>query len=228
MGVKGCTSWIKRQELYCSRRVGYGSTELSPAISFAKANDSGNAAKGILETVEYIEVKVINDKRQMVPVNTQGEICVRGHCVFMGYWGDEEKTREVLDEGRWYHTGDLGVIDEEGYLRIVGRIKDMIIRGGENIYPIEVEEFLSTHPAVLEVHICGVPDERMGEEACAWIHLREGMKLTENEVKEYCKGKISHFKVPRYIMLVEGFPKTQTGKIKKFEMSRISKEKLNL
>ncbi|GFS56880.1 medium-chain acyl-CoA ligase ACSF2, mitochondrial [Nephila pilipes] len=209
-------------------QVGYGSTELSPGIAFAKANDSDNAAKGILETIEYVEVKIINDKRHIVPVNTQGEICARGHVTFMGYWGDEEKTKEVLDETGWYHTGDLGVMDEDGCLRIVGRIKDMIIRGGENIYPVEVEEYLSTHPSIQEVHICGVPDERLGEEACAWIHLKEGAELTEQEVKEFCKGKISHFKIPRYVMFVQGFPKTHTGKIKKFEMSKVSKEKLNL
>ncbi|GFW24661.1 medium-chain acyl-CoA ligase ACSF2, mitochondrial [Trichonephila clavipes] len=210
-------------------QVGYGATETSPAVACNKLiDDFENVTKGILQPLEYVETKVINDKGHVVPINTQGELCVRGHNVFMGYWQEKNPSKQAPDKLRWYHTGDLAVMNEYGYIRIVGRIKDMIIRGGENIYPLEVESFISTHPSVLEVHICGIPDERMGEEACAWIHVKKGMSLNEKEVKEFCKGKISHFKIPRYIMFVEDFPKTHSGKIKKFEMSKISAEKLNL
>lgn len=210
-------------------QVGYGATETSPAVACNKLiDDFENVTKGILQPLEYVETKIINDKGQVIPVNTRGELCVRGHNVFIGYWQEKKPSKEIPDKLRWYHTGDLAVMNEYGFIRIVGRIKDMIIRGGENIFPLEVESYLSSHPAVLEVHICGVPDERMGEEACAWINLKKNMNLTEKEVKEFCKGKISHFKIPKYIMFVEEFPKTQSGKIKKFEMSRISAEKLNL
>ncbi|GFT22818.1 medium-chain acyl-CoA ligase ACSF2, mitochondrial [Nephila pilipes] len=210
-------------------QVGYGATETSPAVACNKLTDDfENVAKAIMQPIEYVETKVINDKGQIVPVNSKGELCVRGHNVFMGYWEKEEGIKAIPDKLRWFHSGDLAVMNEYGYIKIVGRIKDIIIRGGENIYPLEVESFISTHPAVLEVHICSVPDERMGEEACAWINLKKNMNLNEEEVKQFCKGQISHFKIPKYIMFVKDFPKTHSGKIKKFEMSRISAEKLNL
>ncbi|GIY95506.1 medium-chain acyl-CoA ligase ACSF2, mitochondrial [Caerostris extrusa] len=201
-------------------QVGYGCTETSPAVASNRyVEDFHNVEHSIMQPIEYTE---------LVPVNTQGELCVRGHNIFVGYWGDEEKTAEAIDKTHWYHTGDLAMMTEYGFVKLVGRIKDMIIRGGENIYPLEVENFINTHPAVREVHICGVPDKRMGEEACAWLLLKDGMHLTEEEVKAFCKGKISHFKIPRYIMFVEEFPKTESGKIKKIEMTKISIEKLNL
>ncbi|KAF8781965.1 Medium-chain acyl-CoA ligase ACSF2 like protein [Argiope bruennichi] len=209
--------------------VGYGATETSPAICITKRDDYfENIVNGVMKLIEYSEAKIVDSNGEVVPVNTQGELCARGHVTFLGYWDEEKKTAEVLDKARWYHTGDLATMNEYGFVKIVGRIKEMIIRGGENIYPQEVENFLNSHPAVLEVHVCGVPDQRMGEEACAWICLKEGMNLTAEQVKEFCKGKISHFKIPRYIMFVEEFPKTQSGKVKKFEMSKISIEKLKL
>jgi fatty-acyl-CoA synthase len=144
----------------------------------------------------------------------------------LGYWNDEEQTRDTIDDARWLHSGDLGIMDDEGYLRIVGRIKDMIIRGGENIYPREVEEFLYTHPAINEVQVFGIPDPRMGEEVCAWIQLEEGKSMTEEEVKAYCKGQITHFKIPKHIRFVDEFPMTVTGKIQKFRMSEMMVEEL--
>ncbi|GIY52332.1 medium-chain acyl-CoA ligase ACSF2, mitochondrial [Caerostris darwini] len=231
-GAASSASLIKeiRDELDIPHlQVGYGCTETSPAVASNRyVEDFHNVEHSIMQPIEYIELKVINNKNQLVPVNTQGELCVRGHNIFVGYWGDEEKTAEAIDKTHWYHTGDLAMMTEYGFVKLVGRIKDMIIRGGENIYPLEVENFINTHPAVREVHICGVPDKRMGEEACAWLLLKDGMHLTEEEVKAFCKGKISHFKIPRYIMFVEEFPKTGSGKIKKIEMTKISIEKLSL
>ncbi|KAG8185724.1 hypothetical protein JTE90_000712 [Oedothorax gibbosus] len=209
--------------------VGYGITETSPAVALNGINEEfENIAKGILKPVEYVEVKVIDDKNNLVPINTDGELCVRGHNVFIGYWNDTEKTSKVLDETRWYHTGDIGVMNDEGCVKIVGRKSDLIIRGGVNIYPLEIENFLNTHTAILEVHACGVPDDRLGEEVCVWISVKKDMKLSEEEIRIFCKGQISHYKVPRYIMFVEEFPKTQSGKIQKFEMTKISIKKLNL
>jgi fatty-acyl-CoA synthase len=145
-----------------------------------------------------------------------------------GYWGDEERTREAIDVSRWMHTGDLATLDEDGYCNIVGRIKDMVIRGGENIYPREVEEFLYTHPKVADVQVFGVPDERFGEQLCAWIHVQDGETLTEEEILEFCQGRIAHYKVPRYIRFVEAFPMTVTGKIQKFIMRQKMIEELKL
>lgn len=146
----------------------------------------------------------------------------------LGYWDDEAKTREAIDAGGWMHTGDLAVIDDEGYCNIVGRIKDMVIRGGENIYPREIEEFLYAHPKVLDVQVVGIPDEKFGEELCAWIIVREGESLSEDEVRAYCQGQIAHYKIPRYIRFVDGFPMTVTGKIQKFQIRQKMKEELGL
>lgn len=145
-----------------------------------------------------------------------------------GYWDDEEKTRETIDQGGWLHSGDIGIMDDEGYVRVTGRIKDMIIRGGENIYPREVEEFLYTHEKIQEVQIVGVPDERLGEQVCAWIKCHEGQSLTEDEVRAFCKNKITHFKVPVYIRFVEDYPMTVTGKIMKFKMRETMIEELGI
>jgi fatty-acyl-CoA synthase len=139
----------------------------------------------------------------------------------LGYWENEEATRDVIDAARWMHTGDLAVMDDEGYVNVVGRIKDMIIRGGENIYPREIEEFLYTHPAVADVQVIGVPDERYGEQVCAWIVLREGADLDEDGVQEYCSGQIARFKIPRYVRFVDAFPMTVTGKVQKFKMREV-------
>ncbi|GFS55397.1 medium-chain acyl-CoA ligase ACSF2, mitochondrial, partial [Trichonephila inaurata madagascariensis] len=209
--------------------IAYGSTENSPVVAInGEDEEFQNAVKGILPLIEYVECKVVDSKGKVVPVNNEGELCVRGHGMFLGYWNDEAKTSEVLSETNWYSTGDLTTMNEDGYIKIVGRKKDMIIRGGENIYPLEIENFLNTHPSILEVNVVGVPDKRMGEEICAWIVVKKDMNLTEENVKEFCKGKLSHFKVPRYIMFVDDFPKTPSGKIKKYEMVKISTEKLNL
>ncbi|KFM67040.1 Acyl-CoA synthetase family member 2, mitochondrial, partial [Stegodyphus mimosarum] len=209
--------------------IAYGSTENSPGVASSRLDDDFEyALKGIMKPLEFVELKVIDENGCLVPVNTQGELCVRGHGLFMGYWDDKEKTDEVVDKTRWYHTGDISTMNEYGSIKILGRKKDMVIRGGENLYPQEIENFLHTHPAVLEIHVVGVPDKRMGEELCAWIFLKEGMKVSEEDIKMFCKGKISHFKIPRYIIFVEDFPKTTSGKIQKFEMKKRSIQMLNL
>ena len=156
----------------------------------------------------------------------EGELVTRGYSTMLGYWEDKEKTAEAITSDRWFHTGDVAVIEENGYGRIVGRMKDMIIRGGENIYPREIEEFLHTHPAIREAQAFGVSDMRLGEELCAWIKLNEGEGLEEAELRQFCRGKISHFKIPRYIEFVDEFPTTVTGKIQKFAMREIVEKKL--
>jgi fatty-acyl-CoA synthase len=153
-----------------------------------------------------------------VPRGSTGELCTRGYSVMLGYWNDPERTAEAIDQGRWMHTGDLATMDGEGYVNIVGRIKDMIIRGGENVYPREVEEFLYKHPDVQDVAVVGVPDERYGEEIMAWLIPRAGAELDPEQVREFCRGKIAHFKVPRYVEVVDEFPMTVTGKVQKFKL----------
>jgi fatty-acyl-CoA synthase len=158
----------------------------------------------------------------------QGELCTRGYSVMLGYWNNEEATRGAIDAARWMHTGDLATMDDEGYLNIVGRIKDMIIRGSENVYPREIEEFLYSHPKVQDVQVIGVPDVRLGEEIMAWVRLREGQTATVEEIRDYCRGKIAHYKVPRYVKFVDGFPMTVTGKVQKFVMREASVKDLGL
>jgi fatty-acyl-CoA synthase len=157
-----------------------------------------------------------------------GELCTRGYSVMRGYWDNPAATAEAIDAARWMHTGDLATMDEEGYVNIVGRIKDMVIRGGENIYPREIEEFLYGHPAIVDVQVVGVPDARYGEELCAWVRLREGHTLTVEELREYCAGRIAHYKIPRYLRITDEFPLTVTGKVQKFRMREISIEELGL
>jgi fatty-acyl-CoA synthase len=167
----------------------------------------------------HVEVNIDDPETGRVAARGEsGELCTRGYSVMLGYWEDEAATRAAIDEARWMHTGDLATMDEDGYVNIVGRIKDMIIRGGENIYPREIEEFLYTHPDVSDVQVIGVPDVKYGEELMAWVKVREGATLTEDALKEYCKGKIAHYKVPRYVKFVGEFPMTVTGKIQKFKM----------
>jgi fatty-acyl-CoA synthase len=161
-------------------------------------------------------VKIVDADGKIVPRGVKGELLTRGYSVMLGYWGDEEKTRETIDAARWMHTGDLAVIDEQGFATIVGRAKDMVIRGGENIYPREIEEFLYKHPKILDVQCVGVPDAKYGEELCACIVLRPGMEANEDEIRDFCKGQIAHYKVPRHIRFVTGFPMTVTGKIQKY------------
>jgi fatty-acyl-CoA synthase len=156
-----------------------------------------------------------------------GEICCRGYSVMQGYWDEPARTKETIDSGGWLHSGDLGTMDGEGYVRIVGRLKDMIIRGGENVYPRELEEFLYTHPAVQEVQVFGVPDHKFGEQVCAWIKLRAGHTLSEDDVRAFCKDRIAHFKVPRYVRFVDTIPMTVTGKAQKFKMREAMEKELS-
>ena len=200
--------------------IAYGMTETSP-VSCQSSTDTPLAKR--MSTVgkvqPHLEVKIISPETgEVVAPGTSGELCTRGYSVMHGYWGDEAKTREAIDAEGWMHSGDLATMDAEGYVNIVGRIKDMVIRGGENIYPREIEEFLHTHPQVQDVQVVGVPDQRFGEELCAWVITKPGQQLTEDDLRAYCKGKIAHYKVPRYIQFVEAFPMTVTGKIQKFKI----------
>jgi fatty-acyl-CoA synthase len=212
-------------------RIGYGATELGPCTT---GSILGDTVERRMETVgaplDFVEVKIVDPiSGEIVKIGEQGELLARGHNVMLGYWDEEEKTREVITDSKWYKTGDLATMDDTGYVKIVGRTKEMIIRGGENIYPKEIEELLHTHPAVLDAYVVGVPDERMGEECCAWIKLRNsGDKLTPDEVKTFCKDKITYFKIPKYILFVEDFPLTGTGKAQKFIMREKSCEILGL
>ncbi len=199
--------------------IGYGQTEVSPLNHMTLPNDSlERRTETVGRAVPWVEIKVVDESNRVVPVGEKGEICTRGYSVMREYWNDPERTAETIDEAGWLHSGDLATMDEEGYVRIVGRIKDMIIRGGENIYPREVEEFLYQHPAISEVQVFGIPDEKMGEEVCAWVQLNEGQSMTEDELKAFCKDQITHFKIPRHVRFVTEYPMTVTGKIQKFVM----------
>ena len=197
--------------------IAYGMTETSP-VSFQSATDDPVALRvaTIGRVHPHLEVKIVDGDGRIVPRGVKGELLTRGYSVMLGYWGDEEKTREAIDAAGWMHTGDLAVIDEQGFAAIVGRAKDMVIRGGENIYPREIEEFLYRHPKVLDVQCVGVPDPKYGEELCACIVLRPGMEAGEDEIRDFCRGQIAHYKIPRYIRFVPGFPMTVTGKIQKY------------
>jgi fatty-acyl-CoA synthase len=209
--------------------IAYGMTETSP-VSFQSSTDDPIERR--VSTVGRIhphcEVKIIDAEGRIVPRGVAGELCTRGYSVMLGYWADEARTAEVLDSNGWMHTGDLGVLDEQGYCNIVGRIKDMVIRGGENIYPREVEEFLYQHPAIRDVQVVGVPDRKFGEELCAWIILREGVTLDERGLRSFCEGQIAHYKIPRYVKFVETFPLTVTGKVQKYLIREQMKRELGL
>jgi fatty-acyl-CoA synthase len=211
-------------------QVAYGMTETSPVSTQTRM---GTPLEKQVSTVgqvhPHLEIKIVDPETGGVaPVGQTGELCTRGYSVMLGYWNDEEQTRSSIDAARWMHTGDLATMDEEGYINIVGRIKDMIIRGGENIYPREIEEFLYSHPKISDVQVIGVPDEKYGEEIMAWIKLKEGEEATAEAIKEFCKGKIAHFKIPRYIKFTDDFPMTVTGKIRKVDMRKMSVEELGL
>jgi fatty-acyl-CoA synthase len=201
--------------------IAYGMTETSP-VSFQSAPD--DALERRVTTVgriqPHMECKIIDAQGAIVPRGTAGELCTRGYAVMLGYWGDPARTAEVVDAEGWMHTGDLGILDEEGYCSIVGRSKDMIIRGGENVYPREVEEFLYRHPKVLEVAVVGLPSDAYGEEVCAWIRLRDGAACTALEIREFCTGQIAHYKIPRHVLFVDAFPTTATGKVQKYLIRR--------
>ncbi len=198
---------------------GYGMTELScRSVSTAPDDPFDKRVATIGRVIPHTEVKIIDPDGRTVPIGTQGEFCFRGYSVMRGYWNDEAKTRETIDAARWLHSGDLGVMDADGYITITGRSKDMVIRGGENIYPAEIEEFLFGHPAVAEAHVFGIPDDRYGEELCAWIRLKDGTSPSEDDIRAFCREHITHFKVPRYVRFVDAFPLTASGKIQKFAM----------
>ncbi len=211
-------------------QIAYGMTEISPVCTQTKM---GTPLKKQISTVgqvhPHLEIKIIDRKSgQLVPIGTTGELCARGYSLMLGYWNNDEQTKSAIDAARWIHTEDLATMDEEGYINIVGRLKDMIIRGGENIYPKEIEEFLYTHPKVHDVKVIGVPDEKYGEVVMAWIKLRKGEESSVEELTEFCKNKIAHFKVPKYFRFTEDFPMTVTGKVRKIEMRQISIKELNL
>ena len=197
--------------------IAYGMTETSPVSFQSSTDDPVELRVSTIGRVHpHLEVKIVDAEGRIVPRGVKGELLTRGYSVMLGYWGDEEKTREAIDAARWMHTGDLAVIDENGFAAIVGRAKDMVIRGGENIYPREVEEFLYRHPKVLDVQCVGVPDAKFGEELCACIILRPGMEADADEIREFCRGQIAHYKIPRHVRFVESFPMTVTGKIQKY------------
>ncbi|GGC91372.1 AMP-binding protein [Chelatococcus reniformis] len=209
--------------------IAYGMTETSP-VSFQSAVDDPLARR--VSTVGRIhphtEVKIVDETGRVVPRGERGELCTRGYSVMLGYWDEAEKTAQVLDAAGWMHTGDLATLDEDGYCNIVGRIKDMVIRGGENLYPREIEEFLFRHPKIQEVQAFGVADAKYGEELCVWIRLRDGEAMAEDEVRAFCQGQIAHQKIPRYIEFVNDFPMTVTGKAQKFKMREVVEERLGL
>ena len=210
--------------------IAYGMTETSPVSTQTSADDPFEKRVTTVGRVHpHVEIKVVDpESGEVVPRGTGGEFRTRGYSVMLGYWNDEVRTVEAIDSDGWMHTGDLAVMDDEGYVNIVGRIKDMIIRGGENVYPREVEEFLYTHPDVVEVQVVGVPDVRYGEELMAWIQLREGADTTAADIRDFCRGTIAHYKVPRYIKFTDSFPMTITGKIQKFKMRETSIAELGL
>jgi len=206
----------------------YGMTETSPVSTQTRIGDSlDKQVASVGRAHPHVEIKIIDAEGRIVPRGGIGEFCTRGYSVMQGYWEDPERTEEAIDQAGWMHTGDLATMDEDGYCAIVGRIKDLVIRGGENIYPREVEEFLYRHPAIVDVQVFGVPDQRFGEELCAWIKVRTGETLTEDDVKAYCKDQIAHYKIPRYVRFVDQFPMTVTGKMQKYLMRERMIEELD-
>ncbi len=211
-------------------QIAYGMTETSPVSTQTKVGTPlDKQVSTVGQILPHVEVKVIDESNGLVvPIGTPGELCTRGYSVMLKYWNDEEKTRQAIDDARWMHTGDIAVMDEEGYLQIVGRIKDMIIRGGENIYPREIEEFLFGHPKVSDVQVIGLPSQKFGEEVMAWIKPKDGASITKDEVVAYCQDQIAHYKIPKYVKFTDDFPMTVTGKIRKVEMREISVKELGL
>ena len=208
----------------------YGMTETSPVSTQCATDDPLEKRVSTVGRVHpHVEIKIVDPANgAVVPRGTAGELCSRGYIVMRGYWNDEEATRLAIDPARWMHTGDLAIIDELGYVNIVGRIKDMIIRGGENVYPREIEEFLYTHPDVVDVQVIGVPSEKYGEEVMAWVKVREGARVTGDELSAWCKGKIASYKIPRHWKFVDSFPMTISGKVMKFKMREAAVEELGL
>src|SRR5271167_625906 len=223
--MKRCVAKMHLSEI----TIAYGMTETSPVSFQSSTQDPLERRVSTVGRIQpHIEVKIVDLNGRIVPPGSPGELLTRGYSVMLGYWGDEERTREAIDAARWMHTGDLATIDAEGYCNIVGRIKDMVIRGGANVYPREIEEFLYRHPKVQDVQVIGVPDDRYGEEICAWVKLRPEMSATEEEIKAFCRDQIAHYKVPRYVKFVDAFPMTVTGKIQKYIMRERTVAELGL
>ncbi|NNE51733.1 MAG: AMP-binding protein [Sulfitobacter sp.] len=199
--------------------IAYGMTETGPVSTQTSVDDPVHRrVETVGRVLPHTEIKIIDKKGRITPRGTPGELLTRGYCVMPKYWNDPEKTAKAIDETRWIASGDIAVVDEEGFFQIVGRSKDMLIRGGENIFPREIEDFLYSHPAIEQVEVIGVPDKKYGEEVCAWIKLREGQQATAEEIRDFCKGQIAHFKIPRFVKFVDEFPMTITGKVQKFVM----------
>ncbi|MEH6652204.1 MAG: AMP-binding protein [Motiliproteus sp.] len=210
-------------------QIAYGMTETSPVSTQTSADAPlAKRVSTVGQTQPHLESKIVDPMGRIVPRGEIGELCTRGYSVMLGYWNNEEATLKAIDSNGWMHTEDLATMDDEGYITIVGRSKDMVIRGGENIYPREVEEFLYTHPAISDAQVTGVPDPKFGEELVAWVILKPDASLTEEELRSYCKGQITHFKIPRYIKFTDAFPMTVTGKIQKFKMREVSSQELGL
>jgi fatty-acyl-CoA synthase len=225
--MKRCIADMNMSEV----AICYGMTETSPVSTQTRMDDDLDRRTATVGRVlPHVEVKVVDPLSGLVvPRGEPGELCTRGYSVMLGYWNEPEKTAEAIDAARWMHTGDLAVMREDGYVEIVGRIKDMVIRGGENIYPREIEEFLHTHPDITDVQVIGVPDQKYGEELCAWIKLHEGAAaLDADGVREFATGRLAHYKIPRYVLVVDEFPMTVTGKIRKVEMREKTVELLGL
>ena len=209
--------------------IAYGMTETSPVSFQSGVDDPLERRVSTVGRIQpYGEVKIVDVDGNTVQRGVSGELCARGYLVMRGYWDDAEQTAKAIDSDGWMHSGDLAVIDEEGYCNIVGRIKDLVIRGGENIYPREIEEFLYRHPKIRDVQVIGVPDHKYGEELCAWIIVRDGVTLSDQEVRDFCQGQIAHYKIPRYVRFVDAFPMTVTGKVQKFIMREQMKKELGL
>jgi len=207
----------------------YGMTETSPVSTQTAVDDPLEKRTGTVGRVHpHLEVKVVDEAGRIVPRGTPGELCTRGYSVMLGYWNDPDNTARSIDAARFMHTGDIAIMDDEGYLNIAGRIKDMVIRGGENVYPREIEEFLYAHPAVKDVAVIGVPDEKFGEELCAWVVLKPGADCDVESIRSFCRDRIAHYKIPRYVKFVAEFPTTVTGKVQKFKMREVSTEELGL
>jgi len=207
--------------------IAYGMTETSPVSFQTVADDPLERRVSTVGRIHpHVEVKIVDESGRVVPRGSTGELLTRGYSVMRGYWNDEANTRMALDDARWMHTGDLAVIDDEGYCTIVGRLKDMIIRGGENIYPREIEEFLYGHPDIQDVQVFGVPDEKFGEQVCAWVRLRDGATATEAAIQDYCRRHLAYFKVPHYVRFVDSFPMTVTGKVQKYLMRQAMEAEL--
>jgi len=223
--MRRCVSEMNMGEV----TIAYGMTETSPVSTQTSFDDPLERRVATVGRVHpHVEIKIVDTDGRIVPVGMPGELCTRGYSVMLGYWGDPERTAEAIDAARWMHTGDLATMDAEGYVNIVGRIKDMVIRGGENVYPREIEEFLFRHPKVEAVQVVGVPDVRYGEELCAWVKLKPGISATPEDIQDFCKGQIAHYKIPRYIKFVDAFPMTVTGKVQKFMMREQMVKELGL